>query len=128
MTKPKELLPYLQLHLHLASLLALLMTVGAARAQQPQDTDDIRQGHQLAAMLCGQCHVAAADQRFTPELNPPAPPFATIAQRGDISADWLKTYLATTHRGIDNPKGMPNPYLADYQVRQVTAYLLSLRK
>ncbi len=117
-----------QLPLQLASLLVLSVTVGAARAQQPQNADDIRQGHQLAAMLCAQCHVAAADQRFMPDLNPPAPPFATIAQRADLSADWLKTYLATTHRGLDNPKGMPNPYLADYQVKQVTAYLLSLRK
>lgn len=117
-----------KLPLQLASLLVLSVTVGAARAQQPQNADDIRQGHQLAAMLCAQCHVAAADQRFMPEINPPAPPFATIAQRPDLSADWLKTYLATTHRGLDNPKGMPNPYLADYQVRQVSAYLLSLRK
>jgi len=112
----------------LASLLVPLMTVGAAFAQQPQNVDDIRQGHQLAAMLCAQCHLAAADQRFMPDLNPPAPPFAAIAQRPDLSADWLKTYLDTTHRGLDSPKGMPNPYLADYQVRQVTAYLLSLRK
>lgn len=117
-----------KLPLQLASLLVLSVTVGAARAQQSQNADDIRQGHQLAAMLCAQCHVAAADQRFMPEINPPAPPFATIAQRPDLSADWLKTYLATTHRGLDNPKGMPNPYLADYQVRQVSAYLLSLRK
>ncbi len=125
--KKRNNLPF-QLALQLAALLVLAATVGAARAQQPQNADDIRQGHQLAAMLCAQCHLAAADQRFTPNLNPPAPPFATIAQRGDLSADWLTTYLATTHRGLDNPKGMPNPYLADYQVRQVTAYLLSLRK
>ncbi len=121
--KKREKLP-----LHLVSLLILFMTAGAAFAQQTQNADDMRQGHQLAAMLCAQCHVAAADQRFMPDLNPPAPPFTTIAQRPDLSADWLKTYLATTHRGLDNPKGMPNPYLADYQVRQVTAYLLSLRK
>ena len=36
--------------------------------------------------------------------------------------------MTTTHRGLDNPNGMPNAELLDYQVRQVTAYLLSLRK
>jgi mono/diheme cytochrome c family protein len=124
MKKPEKL----SLRLAPLLVLVLVMTGNAAFAQQPQSADDVSQGHQLAAMLCAQCHVAAADQRFMPDLNPPAPPFATIAQRPDLSADWLKTYLATTHRGIDNPKGMPNPYLADYQVKQVTAYLLSLRK
>ena len=126
MKKREKLPPHLPLRL--VALLILFMTAGAAFAQQTQNADDIRQGHQLAAMLCAQCHVAAADQRFMPNLDPPAPPFTTIAQRPDLGAEWLKTYLATTHRGLDNPKGMPNPYLADYQVRQVTAYLLSLRK
>jgi hypothetical protein len=79
-------------------------------------------------MLCGQCHVAAPDQRFMPDLNPPAPSFESIAQRKDINADSLRTFLTTTHRGLDRPKGMPNPYLLEYQVRQVIAYLLSLRK
>ena len=43
-------------------------------------------------------------------------------------ADWLENFITTTHRGLDNPSGMPNPSLLDYQVKQVTAYLLSLRK
>jgi len=111
-----------------AGLLVLFMTIGGASAQAPQNADDVREGHQLAAMLCAQCHVAAADQRFLPNLNPPAPPFSAVAQRPDLTADWLKNFLTTTHRGLDNPKGMPMPYLADYQVKQVTAYLLSLRK
>jgi hypothetical protein len=36
--------------------------------------------------------------------------------------------MTTTHRGLDNPSGMPNPSLLDYQVKEVTVYLLSLRK
>jgi hypothetical protein len=36
--------------------------------------------------------------------------------------------LNTTHKDIGNPKGMPNPQLLDYQIEQVAAYLLSLRK
>jgi hypothetical protein len=79
-------------------------------------------------MVCAFCHVAAQDQANMPILNPPAPSFESIAQRTDISANWLENFITTTHRGLDNPSGMPNPSLLDYQVIQVAAYLLSLRK
>jgi cytochrome c1 len=63
-----------------------------------------------------------------PILDPPAPSFESIAQRTDIGAEWLEEFITTTHRGLDSPKGMPNPSLVDYQVKEVVAYLLSLRK
>lgn len=100
----------------------------SASGQESNSAEDLRQGHQLAAMLCGNCHVAAPDQPFMPDSNPTAPSFESIAQRKDINADSLKAFLTATHRGLDSPKGMPYPYLADYQVKQVIAYLLSLRK
>jgi len=102
-------------------------TVGSAWAQDSNSADEVRKGHQLAAMLCGTCHVAAADQPFEPILQPPAPAFTSIVQRKDVTPDWLQKFLNTTHRGLDNPKGMPNPYLTDYQIAQVIAYLMSLR-
>jgi mono/diheme cytochrome c family protein len=104
------------------------MAVGLAWGQEGNTADDVRKGHQLAAMLCGMCHVAAPDQPFMPTSNPPAPSFESITQRKDINATSLQTFITTTHRGLDSPKGMPYPYLADYQVKQVVAYLLSLRK
>jgi len=79
-------------------------------------------------VICAYCHLAASDQQDKPVLQPPAPPFATIAQRRDLSADFLRTFLATTHRDVDARRGMPNPELMDFQIKQVTAYLLSLRK
>lgn len=108
-------------------MLVFWMAVGSAWGQEGNLADDVRKGHQLAALLCGTCHVAAADQPFEPILNPPAPAFAAIAQRKDVTPDWLQNFLSTTHRGLDNPKGMPNPYLTDYQIKQVIAYLMSLR-
>ena len=108
-------------------LVVFWMAVCSAWGQE-SNTADIRAGHQLAAMLCGTCHVAAPDQPFEPILEPPAPSFDSIVKRKDFSADWLQNFLTTTHRGLDMPKGMPNPYLADYQVKQVIAYLMSLRK
>jgi len=44
-----------------------------------------------------------------------------------ISIDSIRTFLISTHRDISNPNGMPNPELTDFQLRQVTAYILSLR-
>ena len=107
---------------------ALWIGIGSAWGQEGKSAEDLRQGHQLAAMLCGNCHLAAPDQPFKPELKPPAPSFESIAQRKDVNAQTLQSFLTTTHRGLDTPKGMPHPYLADYQVKQVIAYLLSLRK
>jgi len=104
------------------------MAVGAAWGEEAGTADDVRAGHQLAALVCGNCHVAAPDQPLAPILNPPASPFASIVQRKDFTADWLRNFVTTTHRGLDEPNGMPNPYLVDYQIKQVIAYMMSLRK
>jgi len=61
-------------------------------------------------------------------LEPPAPPFKEIAQRKDLDAAGLEKFLATTHRDLVSQKGMPNLNLADFQAKEVAAYLLSLRK
>jgi len=100
----------------------------AAWSQGDFSADDVRNGHHLAAMVCAVCHLAADDQPTLPILRPPAPPFAVVAQRKDISADSLQKFLTTTHRNLATQQGMPNPDLADFQVKEVIAYLLSLRK
>lgn len=100
----------------------------SAWGQERNRPDDVRKGHHLATMLCATCHIAASDQSYQPTLNPPAPSFESIAQRKDVTADSLQNFLTTTHDGLDKPDGMPNPYLADFQVKEIVAYLLSLRK
>jgi mono/diheme cytochrome c family protein len=115
--------------LRLVSCLALSILIGgAASAQEGKVEDEVARGHRLATLICSACHVAAPDQNFEPILRPPAPPFASIAQRSDLTADGLRTFLATTHRDISNPNGMPNPQLLDYQIKEISAYILSLRK
>ena len=109
-------------------LVALGVVAGAAWAQESNVTDDVQQGHRLAVMICSNCHAAANDQPFQPILRQPAPPFESLAQRSTITADSVRTFLTATHRDISNPEGMPNPQLLDFQINQVTAYLLSLRK
>jgi mono/diheme cytochrome c family protein len=98
-----------------------------AWTQEAGVNDDVQQGHRLAMLICANCHVAASDQQFDPILRPPAPPFQSIAQRSTTTADSLRAFLTSTHRDYQ-PEGMPNPQLMDFQVRQVAAYLLSLRK
>ena len=113
-----------------AVLLAAAMVCAGSFAARTQDAavgNDVAEGHRLAALICANCHLAAPDQAVQPLLRPPAPPFATIARRDAISADWIEQFLATTHRDVGKPAGMPNPELMDFQVKQVAAYLMSLR-
>jgi mono/diheme cytochrome c family protein len=122
--------------MRIASALAIgvwLAAIGAAfppaLAQDGNSTPtDVSAGHNLAIKVCAVCHLAAPDQRAQPMLKPPAPPFAQIMQRSDVTAGSLRAFLTTTHRGLDEPNGMPNPSLADFQVKQAIAYLMSLRK
>ncbi|MGP0089558.1 MAG: c-type cytochrome [Xanthobacteraceae bacterium] len=109
-------------------LVAVAVVAGSTRAQDAGVADDLREGHRLAVAVCSLCHVAAPDQEINPILRPPAPSFSSIAQRNDISADSIRKFLTTTHMDIGNATGMPNPQLLDFQIAQVTAYLLSLRK
>ena len=111
-----------------AGVLLGLATGQLARSQQSTAADAVSRGHHLAVEVCSICHLAAPDQEHLPLLRPPAPPFEVIAQRKDVDADYLRKFLTTTHRDLKTEKGMPNPLLADFQVSEVTAYILSLRK
>lgn len=108
------------------TLLACVLSPGLALSGEAGTTDDIQQGHVLASELCSTCHLATPDQAAPPSMHPPAPPMATILKRKDITAQWLTNFLKTTHRGLDQPKGMPNLDLADFQIKQIVAYLMSV--
>jgi mono/diheme cytochrome c family protein len=99
----------------------------AIAQQQRNDTDETAQGRALAIQICANCHVVARNQPNKPILVQPTPSFASIARRNTLDPDWLKAFLTSTHRGTDNPSGMPNPALIDAHVRQIIAYLMSLR-
>jgi mono/diheme cytochrome c family protein len=111
-----------------AVIICLLVGPALAQPAPSPDSGEIQKGHRLAVTLCAICHVAAPDQRFPPELASPAPPFASIIRRKEFNADWLTHFMTTTHRGLDNPAGMANPELMDYQIKEIVAYMLSLRK
>ena len=111
-----------------AWLVALGSLMGSACAEEAGASADIGEGHRLALEICAYCHLAASDQETPPFLKPPAQSFASIAQRPGMSADSLRVFLNTTHRSLGAKNGMPNPVLLDSQIKQLAAYLLSLRK
>jgi hypothetical protein len=99
-----------------------------AWGQAGSTTDDVSKGRHLAILLCTGCHVVAPEQPYAPTLNPPAASFQTIACRADTTVVSLRKFLTTTHQGLDNQNGMPDPMLAEFQIEEISAYLLSLRK
>ena len=90
--------------------------------------DDVQNGRRVAFLICYACHVVGPDQRSAPTLVPPAPSFDSIAQRPDISAESIERFLTTTHRDASNLRAMPSPELIDSYMKQVVAYILSLRR
>jgi mono/diheme cytochrome c family protein len=90
------------------------------------NAEDVQKGHDLAISICAICHVVAPDQPHQPIMRPPAPSFASIVRQKTFDAESLTHFMKTTHRGLDNPLGMPNPDLMDYQIKQIVAYFLSL--
>jgi mono/diheme cytochrome c family protein len=108
--------------------LIFLLCPGLAWGQSASSADDIREGHRLASELCSICHLATPDQASLPMRHPAAPPFATILRRKEITAEWLTNFLKTTHQGLDEPHGMPNPDLADFQIKQIVAYMMSVHQ
>jgi mono/diheme cytochrome c family protein len=115
-----------------AAILAvnILFFIGPAWGQtyQTLNADDVAKGHLLAITLCAICHVAAPDQPYEPVMKPPAPSFASIVRHKKYDAETLTDLLKTTHRGLNNPTGMPSAELMDYQIKQIAAYFLSLYK
>jgi mono/diheme cytochrome c family protein len=106
----------------------ILPIADPAWAQMVNSADTARKGLYLAAIACSTCHKVAVDQRAAPVPAPPAPSFDSIAQRPDLNADALEHFITSTRRNVDHPADMPNPYLLEYQVQEIVAYILSLRK
>jgi mono/diheme cytochrome c family protein len=110
-----------------ATFMLFWVTSGVV-AGETSGTGNALAGRELAGTTCAPCHVVAGDQKQGPLLKPPAQSFFEIA-RGPKADEWtLQTFLASTHNSIGHPANMPNPQLSTEQIRDVAAYILSLRE
>ena len=100
----------------------VLMGVGPAAAAQTRaragaPVSDVSAGRQLAHALC---HVIEAGKP-APALTP-APSFPWIAKRPGATETSVTVWLSTSHRR------MPNILLSDAEIRQLSAYIISVRR
>ncbi|MGA3303958.1 MAG: c-type cytochrome [Methylovirgula sp.] len=112
----------------LASAATVALLAAPARAQDLSAADLIAAGHTFALRVCWTCHVVATDQTVAPILQHPAPSFLGLAQRPDLNAKALRNFLSTHNETMGKAGQMPNPRLVDYQIDEVVAYIMSLKK
>jgi len=109
----------------LSSAVALL-SGSLADAQAPAS---VAAGRKIAEQVCWTCHVVSPTQQFPPMLDRPAPSFAEIAARPNISSPILRHFLTSTHWDQSTiPMSMPSMMLSNDQIGELSAYILSLRE
>jgi len=99
--------------------LAALLTTVTAGLVQAQDVPERVKGAMLAHQICAECHAVQAGQPRSP--NGRAPTFETVAKTPGMTAIALTAILRTSHRS------MPNIILADDDLRNVIAYIMTLK-
>ena len=91
--------------------------IGAGLMCSQNAMADVANGRNLAERWCASCHVTSAGQRLATE----APPFASIANRGNIDAARLAYFLMNPH------PVMPNMALTRNEAADLAAYIMSLK-
>ena len=108
-------------------LLALISGLASGAQGQTPSADQIAAGRDLARRVCGACHVVMQQRDELPVLAPPGPSFAVLAQRPLLTQAWLREFLDPNHRNMGPHEAMPNPRLADYQIDEIVAFMISLK-
>jgi mono/diheme cytochrome c family protein len=98
------------------TLVVLVATPCGAHAQTAGDETN---GHLFVQQICSKCH--NTEKGLRPSPNGQAPNFETIARTPGMTAIALTAALRTPHRT------MPNVIVADDDLRNVVAYVLSLQ-
>jgi mono/diheme cytochrome c family protein len=108
-------------------LVPLVLMAGLASPAQAETPDLVAAGRDFAGRVCAACHVVTRQRDELPVLSPPGPSFATLAQRPSLTEPVLREFLGSNHRGLGPHEAMPNPRLADYQIDEITAFMMSLK-
>ena len=109
-----------------AIAVALILTgaaTGNALAQDQARSGSARAGREFVGYNCDACHVVAANQDIRPLITGYAPSFTEVANRPDTTPTALRDFLGRQH-GYSN---MPYPDLAQADLANVVAYIISLR-
>ena len=111
------------------SALATLLLAGLASSAQAEtpNADQVAAGRKFASRVCGACHVVMQQRDELPVLAPPGPSFAVLAQRPLLTEQVLREFLGSNHRSMGPHEAMPNPRLADYQIDEIVAFVMSLK-
>ena len=102
----------------IVALAAFLIMVTAGLVQA-QDVSERLKGASFVQQICAECHAVQAGQPQSP--NGQAPTFETVAKTPGMTAIALAAILRTSHRT------MPNIIIADDDLRNVIAYIMSLK-
>src|SRR5262245_26189414 len=102
----------------LAILPLCILGTGPAAAQM--GLADARRGQELSARLCSGCHSVSPDPAGT--VNADVPTFAAIAGRRETTAERLAGRIIVPH------PPMPNVQLTVAEMRDIIAYILSLKR
>lgn len=97
-------------------------------AQTKLVVGDVEAGRHFALLACTGCHVVTPDQPFKPIRDglPRPPDFKGIANRSNVTAAFLEHHLATLP-AVPQDAHMPNPMLSSQGIRDVVAFIVSLR-
>src|SRR5262245_15765725 len=112
----------MRLRMRLTSVLVILTLcvasgIGPAQAQMAQG--DAKRGQELSQRVCSGCHSVSPGSAAT--VNADVPTFAAIASRPDTTAERLAGRIIVPH------PPMPNVQLTVAEMRDIIAYILSLR-
>jgi mono/diheme cytochrome c family protein len=100
-----------------------LIWIGPALGQQAK----IAEGREIALKVCAICHVVADDQAVPPTLKPPAPAFAEIAARPNVTESFLRDFLMKPHGEARALSAMPGFLMPSEQADAAIAYLMSVK-
>jgi mono/diheme cytochrome c family protein len=84
-----------------------------------QDVGDRSKGAAIAQQICAECHAVHRGERRS--FNAEAPTFEAIATTPGMTSIALTAALRTSHRA------MPNIILPDDDLKNIIAYILSLK-
>lgn len=92
-------------------LVCLVVSLSGAQAQ------DVEAGHEIARRWCNGCH----ETESAPPRNDLIPSFVSIARLTSTTKSSLGVFLGTPHYN------MPDYSLSRQEIRDVSAYILSLK-